>query len=154
MTLWLADTLQNMLDFSNVLNVSIAACWLVLAVLVLRLTLKNAPKWVFVTLWGIVALRLLMPFSIESTLSLLPSPHTVSQELLRSQGLLLQEPAYLELVTNPAFPSPVTMELGKSIGSLQWALVEWTVPWLGGIRTVRMPSEFLRLKRSVTVNTH
>lgn len=128
----LAGVLQNLLDFSNVLNVSIAASWLVLAVLVLRFVLKKAPKWVFVALWGIVALRLLMPFSIESTFSLLPSPHTVSRELLQTQGVQLHAPAYLELVTNPAFPSPVTMELGKSIGSLQWDLVEMTFLWLGG----------------------
>ena len=59
--------------FLKLLNLSISASWLVLAVLVLRLISKRSPKWVNVLLWGIVALRLVLPFSIESALSLIPS---------------------------------------------------------------------------------
>ena len=51
---------------------SIAAGWMILAVLAARLVLQRAPKWVNVLLWGIVAVRLLCPFSIESDLSLVP----------------------------------------------------------------------------------
>ena len=58
--------------FLKLLNLSISASWLVLVVLVLRLVLKRAPKWVDVLLWGMVALRLMLPFSIESALSLIP----------------------------------------------------------------------------------
>ena len=50
--------------FLKLLNLSISASWLVLVVLVLRLVLKRAPKWVDVLLWGMVALRLMLPFSI------------------------------------------------------------------------------------------
>ena len=59
--------------FLKLVNMSISASWLVLAVLALRLILKKAPKWVHVLLWGIVALRLICPFTIESALSLIPS---------------------------------------------------------------------------------
>ena len=59
--------------FLKVVNMSISAGWLVLAVLALRLILKKAPKWVNVLLWGIVAIRLICPFSIESALSLIPT---------------------------------------------------------------------------------
>ena len=55
----------------------------VLVVLVLRLVLKRAPKWVDVLLWGMVALRLMLPFSIESALSLIPSAETLSPEVVR-----------------------------------------------------------------------
>ena len=58
--------------FLNILHRSICASWIVAAVLVLRLCLKRAPKWWNVLLWGVVAARLLLPFSIKSTLSLLP----------------------------------------------------------------------------------
>lgn len=64
--------------FLKLLNLSISASWLVLAVLVLRLISKRSPKWVNVLLWGIVALRLVLPFSIESAVSLIPSAETVS----------------------------------------------------------------------------
>ena len=59
--------------FLKLVNMSISASWLVLAVLALRLILKKAPKWVHVLLWGIAALRLICPFTIESALSLIPS---------------------------------------------------------------------------------
>lgn len=64
--------------FIKLLNMSIAASWLVLAVILLRFVLKEAPKWVNPLLWGVVALRLVMPFSVESALSLIPSAQTVS----------------------------------------------------------------------------
>lgn len=69
--------------FLKLLNLSISASWLVLVVLALRLVLKRAPKWVNVLLWGMVALRLMLPFSIESALSLIPSAETVSPEVVR-----------------------------------------------------------------------
>ena len=50
--------------FLKIINMSISASWLVLAVLLLRFVLKKAPKWVNVLLWGIVAVRLAFPFSI------------------------------------------------------------------------------------------
>ncbi|MCI6817835.1 MAG: M56 family metallopeptidase, partial [Clostridium sp.] len=68
--------------FLKIINMSISASWVVLAVLVLRLILKKAPKWVNVMLWGVVAIRLLCPFSIESALSLIPNTETISPELM------------------------------------------------------------------------
>ncbi len=64
--------------FLGVLNISITATYLILAVLLLRLLLKKAPKWITCVLWGIVALRLIMPFSIESEISLVPSSQTIT----------------------------------------------------------------------------
>ena len=63
--------------FINVLNISITASFLVLAIILYRLFAKKAPKWVSVLLWGLVGLRLLFPFSIESALSLIPSKNTI-----------------------------------------------------------------------------
>ena len=76
--------------FLKVVNMSISAGWLVLAVLALRLILKKAPKWVNVLLWGIVAVRLICPFSIESALSLIPSAQTFPQELISGPDFNLQ----------------------------------------------------------------
>lgn len=63
--------------FLRTLNMSISASWLVLAVLALRGLLKKAPKWIPVLLWGIVAIRLICPLSLESPLSLIPSTETI-----------------------------------------------------------------------------
>ena len=58
--------------FLKIIVMSISASWLVLAVLILRLVLKKAPKWMNVLLWGIVAVRLICPFTIESPVSMIP----------------------------------------------------------------------------------
>lgn len=60
--------------FLKIINMSISASWLVPAVLLLRLVFKKAPKWVNVLLWGIVAVRLICPFTLESTVSMIPDP--------------------------------------------------------------------------------
>lgn len=64
--------------FLRLLNMSITASWLIIAVIVLRLLLKRAPKWLPCTLWAIVAVRLICPFSFESSFSLIPSAETIS----------------------------------------------------------------------------
>ena len=64
--------------FLSVFNMSISAAWVLLAVLLLRLIFKKAPKRTTVLLWCIVGLRLVMPFSVESIFSLIPSNETVS----------------------------------------------------------------------------
>ena len=63
--------------FIKVLNISIAASWLILAVIAVRWLLKRSPRWITVLLWGIVALRLIMPFSLKAACSLVPSVQTV-----------------------------------------------------------------------------
>ncbi len=67
--------------FLKIVNMSISASWLILAVLILRLFIKRAPKCITVLLWGIVAVRLICPISIESVMSLVPSAETISYEI-------------------------------------------------------------------------
>ncbi len=72
--------------FSKVLNMSIAASWLILAVIALRLLLRKAPKWIRCILWGIVAIRLICPVSFESTLSLVPNAEDIASAMVRFSG--------------------------------------------------------------------
>jgi len=59
--------------FITVLNMSITASIVALAVMLVRVPLKIAPKVFSYALWGVVILRLVLPFSIESVLSLMPA---------------------------------------------------------------------------------
>ena len=68
--------------FLKIVNMSISASWLVLAVLLLRLVMKRAPKWISVVLWSFVAIRLMCPFTFESGLSLIPSAETIPPEIM------------------------------------------------------------------------
>ena len=63
--------------FLKLLNMSITASWLILAVLGIRLLFRRIPKWITCLLWGVVAIRLIFPFSIESVFSLQPSAEPI-----------------------------------------------------------------------------
>lgn len=76
--------------FLKIINMSISASWLILDVLILRLVLKKAPKWVNVLLWGIVAVRLICPFSFESALSLIPSAETFPEKIISGPSFDIQ----------------------------------------------------------------
>lgn len=64
--------------FLNVLNISITSAWVVIGVMIVRLILKKAPKWISCILWALVGIRLVFPFSIESVVSLIPSSKTIN----------------------------------------------------------------------------
>lgn len=62
--------------FIRLLGMSLTASYLILAVIVVRVLLKRVPKKTICMLWGLAAIRLVLPFSLESTFSLLPNVHT------------------------------------------------------------------------------
>ena len=76
--------------FLKIVNMSISASWLVLVVLILRFVLKKAPKWLNILLWGIVAIRLICPFSFESALSLIPSAETFPEKVISGPSFDVQ----------------------------------------------------------------
>lgn len=120
--------------FLKIINMSISASWLVLAVLLLRLVLKKAPKWVSVLLWGIVAVRLICPFSIESMLSLIPSAETISPEIMMdwtpevSTGI-----GSLDTVVNPIISESFAPKPYASANPLQILIPVAAIVWLAGI---------------------
>lgn len=59
--------------FQNILTASFHGSVVILAVIVLRLILKRAPRKTICLLWLLAGLRLMMPFEIQSELSLQPS---------------------------------------------------------------------------------
>ncbi len=63
--------------FLKLLNISLTASIVVLVVILLRLILRRAPKFINCILWAIVGARLCLPFTIESKLSLVPAGEPV-----------------------------------------------------------------------------
>ena len=67
------ETWVKMADvFYKILQMSISASWLILAIVVLRIFLKKVPRKIICFLWALVAIRLVCPFAIESRFSLIP----------------------------------------------------------------------------------
>ena len=142
--------------FLKLLNLSISASWLVLVVLVLRLVLKRAPKWVNVLLWGMVALRLMLPFSIESALSLIPSAETLSPEVVRFDPAptITSGVEFIDNAVNPSLSESFAAAPLASVNPLYvWTyLAGWV--WLIGLGVMLLYAlvSYLRLRRRVSVS--
>ena len=142
--------------FLKLLNLSISASWLVLAVLVLRLVSKRSPKWVNVLLWGIVALRLVLPFSIESALSLIPSAETVSPAAVQFDPAptITSGVSVIDNAVNPSLSEHFSAVPTASVNPLYvWTEIAGWV-WLIGLGAMLLYAlvSYLRLRRRVSVS--
>lgn len=142
--------------FLKLLNLSISASWLVLVVLALRLVLKRAPKWVNVLLWGMVALRLMLPFSIESALSLIPSAETLSPEVVQFDPAptITSGVTIIDNAVNPSLSESFAAAPLASVNPLYvWIyLAGWV--WLIGLAAMLAYAlvSYLRLRRRVSAS--
>ena len=142
--------------FLKLLNLSISASWLVLAVLVLRLVSKRSPKWVNVLLWGIVALRLVLPFSIASALSLIPSAETVSPAAVQfaPAPTITSGVSIIDNAVNPSLSEHFAAVPTASVNPLYvWTEIAGWV-WLIGLGAMLLYAlvSYLRLRRRVSVS--
>ena len=138
--------------FLHIVNISISASWLVLAVLLARLVLKRAPKWAHVLLWGIVGVRLIFPFSLESALSLIPSAETISPTIL-TDGI---HRVYTGFPTLNQSINPVLSQAAASTTDAAPNLLEIWLPVLAVLWVLGMAAllgwsaiSYLRLRRRV-----
>lgn len=76
--------------FLKLLNMSIAASFMIAAVVVLRVVFKKSPKALRCVLWALVGIRLICPFSLESALSLVPSAQTIPDAVLSGPSFSVQ----------------------------------------------------------------
>ncbi|MGM9601875.1 MAG: M56 family metallopeptidase [Faecousia sp.] len=107
--------------FLKLVDMSIPASWLVLVIVAVRLLFRQLPKWISCLLWGLVALRLICPFSIESALSLVPDTQLPPQALFYSmdsetqaRGEILDSAGTVVLEKNPV---PASQGKGQVLDS-------------------------------------
>ena len=142
--------------FLKLLNLSISASWLVLAVLVLRLISKRSPKWMNVLLWGIVALRLMLPFSIESALSLIPSAETVSPAVVQFDPAptITSGVNIIDNAVNPSLSEHFAAVPTANVNPLYAGAYIAGWAWLIGLAAMLAYAlvSYLRLRRRVSVS--
>ena len=138
--------------FVTIVNMSISASWIVLAVLMLRLLLKKAPKWINVLLWGIVAVRLICPFSFESVLSLIPSSQTINPETALNSPVIDSGVAIIDNAINPIVgEATISVQPEKDVNLFQFIMPYLAGVWLVGISALLIYTliSFLRLKSKI-----
>lgn len=127
--------------FLRILNMSITAGWLVLAVLLLRPLLKKAPRYLTVIAWALVGIRLVLPFSFESALSLIPSTETVPTDILYDNAPQIQTgiDAFNGAV-NPTISQSFAPNPGDSVNPIQVLVWAGAVIWLVGMAAMTLYS--------------
>ena len=141
--------------FLTLLNIGIKAGWLILAVLLLRVILRKAPRWTVCLLWGVVALRLVFPFPIESVFSLIPSAQTVPMEIERMEKPEVYTGiGFVDEHVNPVITSQMTPEVEESVNPMQIIIWVAALVWIVGIvlfQTYTLVS-YMELRRKVRIS--
>ena len=125
--------------FLKLLNLSITASWLILAVLCIRLLFRKIPKWITCLLWGVVAIRLIFPFSIESAFSLQLSAEPIRTSTMVEGELIPYVPSVdsnigvVENTVNPLLAEAFAYQETESVAPLQIATEIAGSVWLCGM---------------------
>lgn len=141
--------------FIGFINRSLAAGWLILALILLRPLLKKAPKWLMPAFWALVGIRLVCPFSFTSALSLIPSA-----EVLSPANVQFEAPALttgikaLDEAVNPILAESLSPAPGASVNPLYvWVHVLgilWVV--IGAVLLLYAVVQYILLKRRLSVS--
>ena len=120
--------------FLKIFNMSISASWLILAVVIIRLIFRKAPKWSMCLLWGLVAVKLVVPFSPESVLSLIPSNEVIPENIATETHPHIHSGiTYIDMTVNPVMESNLSPQIGDSVNPLQVIIYIAGIVWCVGI---------------------
>ena len=140
--------------FLGFLNRSLSAAVLILAVVLVRLVFKKAPRWLLCALWALAAVRLVCPVSVESVLSLIPSAEPVQPEIIVSAHPAITSgiPA-VDAIVNPPLAAAFTPSPVQSANPLQiWTFIAACV-WLAGVAALLLYAAISALRLRLRVRT-
>ena len=140
--------------FIKILNMSITASWLIISVMITRLLIRKAPKWISCLLWGFVMIRLICPFSFESSLSVIPSKEVIPQDIALSESPAISTGvSAINRTLNPIIES-LAPTVGGSVNPLQVWTAVGTWIWLAGIVVMLAYAliSYLKLKKQVAAS--
>lgn len=144
--------------FLTVLNMSITASWLVLAVIVLRFFLGKAPRAIRIVMWAMVGIRLVCPVSFESVLSLIPSVETIPADISSlnmpaiQSGIPVLDDAVNSMISEtlaPAFAENASA--GGFVNPMQVLAFAASAIWIAGMMAMLLYTVFsaFRIHRKV-----
>ena len=141
--------------FLKVVNMSVSASWLILVVIALRFLMKKAPKFINCLLWAIVGVRLAVPFSIESVLSLMPSKEALPEHVLTGPHFRVHTGASLvDKPVNDYLDTHYVEGVSAAAESGRQTMQVLAVIWIAGMAALLLYAlvSFLRMRRSVQVS--
>lgn len=138
--------------FLKIINLSYSASWLILAVVAVRLLLKKAPKWISCVLWALVALRLVVPFSLESAMSLLPSSEVIPADIeMENHPHIDSGINAFNSAVNPVIDTTFAPTEAESVNPMQVVVAAGYYVWIAGILIMAVYAiiSYLKVRRSV-----
>ncbi len=137
--------------FLKIVNMSISACWIVLAIILLRIVLKKAPKWINCVLWGLAGLRLVLPFSFESVFSLIPSAETITKTPDSPRPQINSGVTVIDNQINDYLQGNYFEGVTRPVGNFVDISTIFAIIWIVGIAALLIYTliSFLRLKSKI-----
>ena len=137
--------------FLQVLNASFAASWVVLAIVLARLLLKKAPRWMVCGLWALVAVRLIFG-GIEAPFSLLPSDQIIPPESQYALSPTIHSGiSSIDNAINPVYSEALRANPTASVNPLQVWLAVFANLWILGVGAMAVwaAASWFRVRREV-----
>ena len=136
-------------DFLDALNAAVTAGWVVLVILVLRVFLRRVPRWIHCALWGVVALRLLLPFEIPSPVSLVPSAEPIGWEYADSGDTILTVDSGIDAVDDILNPAAAEAPISTNHSNASQPYTYLPYVWLAGAALLLLYAavQYLRLRQ-------
>lgn len=123
--------------FVDFLNAGISASYIIIAVILIRLVFKKIPRKFICVLWAIVGIRLVIPFSIESVFSLIPSAKTIPSNITVAETPAISSGiSAVNDAVNPVIGKFFSPEVGESANPLQIAAFVAAIIWIAGMAAV------------------
>lgn len=120
--------------FLELCNRSIQAGYLILAIILLRFIWKRVPKLLYRYLWCLVGLRLILPFTLETALSLIPKKTVVEPGIVYSQNPAINSGIdSVDQIVNPVITENFTPDITASVNPLQVMAAICTTVWIVGM---------------------
>ncbi len=138
--------------FLKIINMSITASWLILAVMLIRKILKKAPKWIACVLWVLVAIRLVLPISFQSELSVVPSSETIPSDIALSDAPAINSGIYyVNSMVNPMLEESFAPNVSSSANPMQLIVSIASTLWLVGMAALLIYAlySYIRLRKTV-----
>lgn len=143
--------------FLYLANQSITAGYLILAVLLLRLLLRRVPKDLLLWLWVPVGLRLILPVSAKSALSLIPRAKPIPMDIAYSPAPAIDSGIpVIDRAVNPVITENLTPVVTASVNPMQIVLAIISNLWLAGMVVMLLYAavSYYRLSRKCAVSMH
>lgn len=120
--------------FIGVLNSALVSGFLILAVILARFLIKKAPKWISCALWGLVAIKLMLPIRVESIFSLVPSSNPIPSDIEYSAAPQIDTGIRaINQAVNPVLMDSYAPRLEYSVNPLQVVISVCAKIWIVGM---------------------